>query len=122
MNINKEKYIYDDLKEFYNKNKSQLYTYQDLELSGKNEYEISIKKSYQLKEYEKNRLSNELIEIIINVSKEYKQIKKLINYINANQVILYYDNYIKLLKNYLKYNDELKKNFDKFIINLVTKS
>ena len=50
MNINKEKYIYDDLKEFYNKNKSQLYTYQDLELSGKNEYEISIKKSYQLKE------------------------------------------------------------------------
>ena len=76
MNINKEKYIYDDLKEFYNKNKSQLYTYQDLELSGKNEYEISIKKSYQLKEYEKNRLSNELIEIIINVSKEYKQIKK----------------------------------------------
>lgn len=122
MNINKEKYIYDDLKEFYNKNKSQLYTYQDLELSGKNEYEISIKKSYQLKEYEKNRLSNELIEIIINVSKEYKQIKKLINYINANQVILYYDNYIKLLKNYLKYNDELKKNFDKFIINLVIKS
>ena len=108
MNINKEKYIYDDLKEFYNKNKSQLYTYQDLELSGKNEYEISIKKSYQLKEYEKNRLSNELIEIIINVSKEYKQIKKLINYINANPVILYYDNYIKLLKNYLKYNDELK--------------
>ena len=38
MSINKEKFIYDDLKQYFKKNENQLYAYQDLESAGKNEY------------------------------------------------------------------------------------
>lgn len=124
MNKNKENSIsiYDDLKQFYKKNKGHIYIYQDLNLAGKNEYEINIKKIYELKEYEKNRLSNELIEIIIDVLEDYNCINKLTKFINDNPVILYYDKYIRCLKSYLNCNQELRENFNEFIINLLTKS
>ncbi len=122
MSINKEKCIYDDLKQYFEKNKKQLYAYQDLECSGKDEYEIIIKSSKQLKEYEKSRLSNDLIEIIIDILENHKYVNKLTDFISKNPIIFYYDNYIRLLKSFLNYNEELKKNFDKFVIELLTRS
>lgn len=122
MSINKEKFIYDDLKQYFKKNENQLYAYQDLESAGKNEYEIIIKKSHQLKAYETSRLSSELIEIIIDILEGHKDNNKLIDFINKNPIIFYYDNYIRLLKSFLNYNEKLKNNFDNFIIKLLTRS
>ncbi|MBE6070789.1 MAG: DNA-binding protein [Clostridium butyricum] len=122
MNINKEKFIYDEFKQFYQENRSQLYIYQDLEVSGSTEYEVVIENIYQLKDYEQNKLSKELIKIMINVSNSNKEFNELNKFIESNPIILYYETYIKFLKNYLNYDIKFKEKFDDIVINLMMKS
>ena len=61
----KNKSIYYDLKEFYDRNSGVLYSYQDFETAGIKEFKSTLSKIHSLPDYEKNRLANELMKIII---------------------------------------------------------
>ena len=60
--------IYDELKEFYNNNNGEIYSYQDLEQSGLNEFNVVLlHKTDNLKLYEKSRLAYDFIRILLSV-------------------------------------------------------
>jgi len=112
-----EKSIYYDLKEFHDRNPGVLYSYQDFEIAGIKEFEIITSKVHPFRNYEKNRLSNELMKILLNNFDSDEKVSDINGYITLNPIINYYESLIKLFKDSieedkdvsLKINDIIKK-------------
>lgn len=95
---NSNKSIYYDLKEFYDRNQGELYSYQDFEIAGIREFKVITNKIRPLQVHEKNRLSNELMRILsTDISNEEKMLN-LNGFITLNPIINYYENLIKYFK------------------------
>ena len=91
--------IYNDLKEFYNRNKGVLYSYQDFEVAGIKEFKVISNKIRQLETYEKKRFSTELIKMIEDVfSSTTEDLSNLEGYITLNPIINYYYSFRKSIK------------------------
>eukprot|EP00831_Metopus_contortus_P064020 TRINITY_DN5706_c0_g1_i2.p2 TRINITY_DN5706_c0_g1~~TRINITY_DN5706_c0_g1_i2.p2 ORF type:complete len:331 (-),score=64.70 TRINITY_DN5706_c0_g1_i2:637-1629(-) len=122
MSICEEISIYEELKEFYKKNNGQIYTFQDLDISGEREYQIITKKINVLNNYEKSDFAKELVDSLVNLANNKIELKKLNEFINLNPIILYYESYIKYLKSYIKDNYKLKDKIKFLMEKLIKKS
>lgn len=117
-----KKSIYYDLKELYDRNQGELYSYQDFEIAGIREFKVATNKMLPLQEYEKNRLASELVKII---SADLTNEEKLINmngYITLNPIINYYENFIKYLKALFEVNEDLLIKIKSFISDILKNS
>lgn len=116
------KSIYYDLKEYHYSNANEIYGYQDFEIAGKREYKVITKKTHQLENYEKNRLANELMKIFIKEIYSSNELKNVNSFIASNPIIRYYDNFIKLFKEFISNDNNALKNFRNSIIKLIKES
>ena len=101
-----KKSIYYDLKEFYDRSPGALYSYQDFEIAGIREFKIITSKVRPLKNYEKNRIANELVKILLNDINKDEELSEVNGYITLNPIINYYENFIKLFKELIE-NDKV---------------
>src|SRR5471030_2405561 len=117
-----KKSIYYDLKEFHDRNQGVLYTYQDLELAGIREFKSITGKIQSLKSYEKNRLANELIRILLQDIHDNNGLTNLNEYITLNPIINYYENFIKIFKDSLEINENLRTKMKDIIRKMIIES
>lgn len=110
---NDDKSIYYNLKNFYDKNSEDLYSDQDLKKAGIEEFNVITNKTQMLKEYEKNRLAQGLINFLLKDEFKNETLSKINKYITLNPIITYYESLIKNFKN------SLKSSINKNIINSV---
>ena len=106
---NNNKSIYYNLKEFYDENSRELYTDQDFEKAGKEEFNYIADRANQFREYEKNRLAHGLVKILLNEEFNEKNLSKIKDYITSNPIITYYKNLIKEFKYSLELSANKKK-------------
>lgn len=95
---NSNKSIYYDLKEFYDRNQGELYSYQDFEIAGIREFKVITNKMRPFQSHEKNRLSNELMRILSADINNEEKLLDLNGFITLNPIINYYENLIKHFK------------------------
>jgi hypothetical protein len=108
---NNDKSIYYNLKNFYDKNSEDLYSDQDLKKAGIEEFNIITNRTQSLKEYEKNRLAQGLVNFLLKDEFKNETLSKINEYITLNPIITYYESLIKNFK------DSLKSSINKNIIN-----
>lgn len=117
----KNRYIYDELKDFYNSNNGELYSYQDFEKSGLKEFNVVAHKIKDLKLYEKNRLADDFAKIFLNILYGKDNMNSLEGYLTLNPVVNYHENILKLFKGICE--DENKKaSIEELIVEILTKS
>ena len=117
----KNRYIYDELKDFYNSNNGELYSYQDFEKSGLKEFNVAAHKIKDLKLYEKNRLADDFAKIFLNILYGKDNMNSLEGYLTLNPVVNYHENILKLFKGICE--DENKKaSIEELIVKILTKS
>lgn len=119
---NSERSIYYDLKEFHEMNPGVLYSYQNFETAGLKEFKITTNKLRSLPDYEKNRLANELADIILNDINKEDNFNDVRGYLKINPIINYYDNFIKLFRELLEVNNDLKIKVKKVARNMLIES
>lgn len=117
----KDKCIFDDIKEFYDKNTGELYSYQDFEKSGLKEFEIISNRSRDLKLYEKNRLADDFIKLLFRVLEGNDDIKVIEEYVISNPVITYYSSLESFIKGICE-DENKKKSVAEFTVNVITKN
>ncbi|MCE5222314.1 MAG: HIRAN domain-containing protein [Clostridium sp.] len=117
-----EKSIYYDLKEFHHRNPGVLYSYQDFEAAGIREFEIITNKLRPFKNYEKNRLSNELMKILLNDINNNEKLDNVNVYITLNPIINYYESFIKLFKDSVEDNKDMSLKIKDIIKKILTDS
>lgn len=117
-----EKSIYYDLKEFHHRNPGVLYSYQDFEAAGIREFEIITNKLRPFKNYEKNRLSNELMKILLNDINNNEKLDNVNVYITLNPIINYYESFIKLFKDSVEDNKDMSLKINDIIKKILTDS
>lgn len=96
--------IYYDLKEFHDRSPGVPYSYQEFETAGIKEFKSITIKVRPLKNYEKNRLSNELMKILLKDVPNNEKLSNINEYIILNPIINYYENFIKVFKDFLEVN------------------
>jgi len=119
---NNEKSIYYDLKEFHHRNPGVLYSYQDFETAGIREFKIITSKVRPFHNYEKNRLSNELMKILLNDINQDEKLSDVIGYITLNPIINYYESFIKLFKDSVEDNEDMSSKINDIIKKMLTDS
>ena len=117
-----EKSIYYDLKEFHHRNPDVLYSYQDFEIAGIREFEIITNKVRPIQNYEKNRLSNELMKILLNDINNDEKLSDVNGYITLNPIINYYESFIKLFKDLVEDNKDISLKINDIIKKIFTNS
>ena len=117
-----EKSIYYDLKEFHHTSPDVLYNYQDFEIAGIREFEIITKKVRAIQNYEKNRLSNELVKILLNDINSDEKLSNVNEYITLNPIINYYESLIKLFKDLVEDNKDIRLKINDIIKKILTDS
>lgn len=129
INLNKQSLIYNkdsiynELKEFHDTHPGVLYSYQDFETAGIREFKLVFNKIRPLKEYEKNRMTSELIKILKNaVDNEEEAILKINGYLTLNPIINYYENFIKALKALKESEVNIAKKLKILIYNILLNS
>jgi|GEM_PF-1565139 len=100
--------IYNDLKEFYDRNPGTLYSYQDFEIAGIKEYKNITKKIHSLEVFEKNRMVNELLDILYNDLNFEEKIVNVNGFITLNPIINYYESLVKLFRDSVDSNVNLR--------------
>ena len=115
----KNKSIYYDLKEFHDRNSGVLYSYQDFEKAGIREFKSTTNKVRSLKTYEKNRLSNELMGILLKEINDEENLSEINGYITLNPIINYYENFTKLFKDLLEVNKGMNLKMNKIISKMI---
>jgi len=122
-NLSKDKKsIYYDLKEFYNINLGALYSYQDFEKAGIQEFNSISGKIRPLQDYERNRLSNELIKIILKEISSDEKLSEVNGYITLNPIINYYESFIILFKEQLEVNKDISKEINTIVMKMLIDS
>ena len=119
---NHKKSIYYDLKNFHDRNQGVLYSYQDFEIAGIIEFKSITNKVRPLKDYEKNRLSNELMRILLKDIKTPERLSDINEYITLNPIINYYESFIKLFKDLLEINKDMNLKINKIIMEMLIDS
>ena len=119
---NNEKSIYYDLKEFHHRNPGVLYSYQDFETAGIREFKIITSKVRPFQNYEKNRLSNELMKILLNDINMDEKLSDVIGYITLNPIINYYESFIKIFKDSVEDNKDMSSKINDIIKKMLTDS
>ncbi|RII34574.1 DNA-binding protein [Clostridium chromiireducens] len=99
--------IYYDLKEFHDRNPGILYSYQDFEIAGIREYKSITNKIRPLEIFEKNRLANELLDILYNDLNFEEKIVNINGFITLNPIINYYESLVKLFRASIYSNEGL---------------
>lgn len=94
-NINGSYYM--ELKKFYDKNKGELYSFQNFEKAGYNEYTVITEKIKPLKLFRQNKMAIKLVKILLDVVDNKKDYKDIEEYLNSNRVIYYYESFRKTL-------------------------
>lgn len=117
-----KKSIYYDLKEFHDRNLGVLYSYQDFETDGISEFKSITNKVRSLKNYEKNRLSNELMKILLKDIKTTEKLSEVNVYITLNPIINYYESFIKLFKDLLEYDNSISLKISVIIRKMIINS
>ena len=102
--VSKKKSIYYDIKEFYDNNSGEIYSDQDFETAGIKEFECITNKIPSPKDYEKNRLANELVSIILKDGFSNETLFNINEYINLNPIINYYESFVKIFKDSFEFN------------------
>ena len=120
--IYNEKSIYYDLKEFHHTSPDVLYNYQDFEIAGIREFEIITNKVRAIQNYEKNRLSNELMKILLNDINNDEKLSNINGYITLNPIINYYESLIKLFKDLVEDNKDIRLKINDIIKKILTDS
>lgn len=115
--IDNKESIYRELKEFYYKKPGMLYSYQDFEVSGFNEFNVAFNKIKPLEAYDKIKLSNELINILLSYNRNNKKeiLENIKGYLILNPIINYYDIFIKSFRAIYETNKKNKEN----LINII---
>ncbi|HCW53604.1 MAG TPA: DNA-binding protein, partial [Clostridium sp.] len=117
-----EKPYYIELKEFYNKNKGEVYSFQDIENAGSYEYRVFTKKIKPLKLFEQNKSAAKLVKILLEVLYNKKNYKDIEEYLKSNQVIYYYESIRQTLSTVIENNDTNKELLTQFVNNVILNS
>lgn len=113
--------IFNELKEFYDNNSGELYSYQDFEKSGLNEFNVLSHKTNKLKLYEKNRLASDFVRLFFEAAEEAEMIEVIEEFVQANPVINYYKSLQNLIKGICE-DKEMKKKACKLVFEIIHKS
>lgn len=117
-----EKSYYIELKEFYNKNKGEFYSFQDIENAGSYEYRVFTRKIKPLKLFEQNKSAAKLVKILLEVIHNGKHCEELEEYLSSNRVIYYYESIRQTLSAVIENNDESKELLKQFVDNVILNS
>lgn len=113
--------IFDELKEFYDNNIGELYSYQDFGKCGLSEFNVLSHKTNNLKLYEKNRLASDFIKLLFDAAEESKKIEAVEEFVQVNPIINYYRNVQKLIKAICE-DEEKRKKAGRLIFDITHKS
>lgn len=114
--------IYYDLKEFHDRNPGTLYSYQDFEIAGIREYKSTTNKIRPLEVFEKNRLANELLDILYNDVNFEEKIVNINGFITLNPIINYYESLVKLFRALVYANESFLNKMRKVISKILENS
>jgi hypothetical protein len=114
-----KKSIYYDLKEFYDINLGALYSYQDFEKAGMQEFNIISGKMRPLQDYEKNRFANGLMKILLKETFNDEKLSEVSGYITLNPIINYYESFIMLFKEQLEVNKDISKKINTIVMKML---
>jgi hypothetical protein len=120
--INGKKSIYYDLKEFYNINLGVLYSYQDFEKAGIQEFNSVSRKMRPLQDYEKNIFASGLIKILLKDIFNDEKLSEVNGYITLNPIINYYESFIMLFKEQLEVNKDISTKINTIVMKMVMDS
>jgi hypothetical protein len=118
----KEKSIYYELKEFYNINLGELYSYQDFEKAGIQEFNSILGKIRPLQHYEKNRLANGLMRILLEEIFNNEELPEVNGYITLNPIVNYYESFIMLFKEQVQVNKEISTKINNIVMKMIMDS
>lgn len=121
LNHNK-KSIYYDLKKFHNRNRDALYSYQDFEVAGIQEFKSITNKLHKLQIYEKNRLANGLMRNLLQDIHNKNGLVNVNEYITLNPIINYYESFIKIFKDSLEINENIRLRINDAIMKMLIES
>lgn len=123
MMLQEGKTIYEELKEFYDKNPQGVYPYQNLDFCGLKEFRFENNSEVQtLAKWQKRNVSTRLINILADIISNKKSLEELKEFLVNNPIIEYYDVYIEFLNNYLKVQKALKMKMCKFLKTIIVKA
>lgn len=114
--------IYYDLKEFYDINVGALYSYQDFEIAGIQEFKTVLGKIRPLHDYEKNRFANELMKILLKEIFNDEKLSEVNGYITLNPIINYYESFIMLFKEQIEVNREISTKINNIVMKMLMDS
>lgn len=117
-----KKSIYYKLKEFHDRKLGVLYSYQDFETAGSREFNIITNKTRPLKAYERNRLANELIKILLKNKFSDKTLSNINEYITLNPIINYYQSFIKIFEASVEFNQDNNSKITSLVKKMITES
>lgn len=119
---NSKKSCYIELKEFYDKNSGELYSFQDFDKAGNVEYKVLTEKVKPLKLFKKNKIGHELLETIFSSLEKDKDYKKIESFIKLNPIIYYYDSLREMLKAVIEENKEKREMIEHFVKDIIYNS
>ncbi|MDO5515907.1 MAG: DNA-binding protein [Clostridium sp.] len=119
-NLNKSYYI--ELKEFYDNNAGELYSFQDFDEAGQTEYRVFTEKVKPLKVFEQNRIAYELVEILFLSLKRKKSYSDIEKFIKVKPVIYYYENLRGILRAVIEEDQDKKDMLENFVKDIIYNS
>ncbi|MBE6062835.1 MAG: DNA-binding protein [Clostridium butyricum] len=119
---NAEKSYYIELKEFYENNQGELYSFQDLEMAGNYEYRVFTGKVKPLKEFRQNKIAAGLVKILLKVNNNQKEYKCIEKYLKLNKIIYYYESFRDTLNAVIENDNEKKTFFKQLAENIILTS
>ncbi|NFG62282.1 HIRAN domain-containing protein [Clostridium sp. CMCC3677] len=114
--------IYEELNKFYSKTPDLPYSYQDFEITGLREFKVLYNKIKPLKKNQRVKLANELIELLVDYTKEEKEeiFENIRGYMALNPISDYYEEFIKnfraFIEAFIEYKEDLTNLLKKLIL------
>ncbi|WP_252229265.1 HIRAN domain-containing protein [Clostridium sp. ZBS15] len=114
--------IYEELNKFYSKTPDLPYSYQDFEITGLREFKVLYNKIKPLKKNQRVKLANELIELLVDYTKEDKEeiFENIRGYMALNPISDYYEEFIKnfraFIEAFIEYKEDLTNLLKKLIL------
>lgn len=119
---NIKKSCYMELKEFYDNNNGELYSFQDFYKAGNMEYKAFTKRTKPLDLFKKNRTAQELIKLLFLSFQENRGYIKVENFININPIINYYESLRNALKAAIEEDLENKELLESYVKDIIFNS
>lgn len=113
--------IFDELKEFYENNSGELYSYQDFGKCGLSEFNILSYKTNKLRLYEKNRLASDFVKLFFETAEDAEMMETIEKFAKEHPVINYYKSLQNLVKGICE-DKEKKKTAGRLVFEITHKS